>query len=299
LAADEALAAEHDDSLDLLFLCCHPELSRASAIALTLRAVGGLTTAQIARAFLVPEPTMAQRISRAKRTISGERFDRPGDVLAVLRVLYLIFNEGFTGEVDLAEEAIRLTRQLAASTDHPEIDGLLALMLLHHARRAARTTRKGALVPLPLQDRDLWDTALITEGVAILQTALARDRLGAYQVQAAIAALHDDAPSHAETDWTQILEWYDELTRLDGSPLVALNRVVALAEVDGPLVAIRALATLDADLPRRDAVAAYLNEAAGNLAEASRLYARAAAAAPSTQERDHLTKEAARLNTLS
>jgi RNA polymerase sigma factor (sigma-70 family) len=283
-----------DDTLLLLSRCCHPALSPASAIALTLRAVGGLTTAQIARAFLVPEATMAQRISRAKRTIGGERFDRPGDVNAVLKVLYLIFNEGFTGEVDLAEEAIRLTRQLTAATDDPEVDGLLALMLLHHARRTARTTASGALVPLPRQDRTLWDTGLIAEGVAILQAALQRDRLGPYQAQAAIAALHDDAPSHAETDWPQILEWYDELARLDPGPVVALNRVVALAEVDGPLVGLRALAEIG-DVPRRDAVAAYLHEAAGDPVEAARLYAAAAATATTTKERDHLTKEAARL----
>ncbi|HWU20807.1 MAG TPA: sigma-70 family RNA polymerase sigma factor [Nocardioides sp.] len=287
-----------DDTLLLLSRCCHPSLSPASAIALTLRAVGGLTTAQIARAFLVPEATMAQRISRAKRTITGERFERPGDVNAVLKVLYLIFNEGFTGEVDLAEEAIRLTRQLTAATDDPEVDGLLALMLLHHARRAARTTASGALVPLPRQDRTLWDTGLVAEGVGILQAALHRDRLGPYQAQAAIAALHDDARSHTETDWPQILEWYDELARLDPSPVVALNRVVALAEVDGPLVGLRALAEVG-EVPRRDAVAAYLHEAAGDLAEAAHLYAAAAATATTTKERDHLTKEAARLNARS
>jgi RNA polymerase sigma factor (sigma-70 family) len=284
-----------DDTLLLLSRCCHPSLTPASAIALTLRAVGGLTTAQIARAFLVPEATMAQRISRAKRIVTGERFDRPGSVEAVLRVLYLIFNEGFTGEVDLAEEAIRLTRQLARATDDPEVDGLLALMLLHHARRRARVTSQGALVPLPRQDRGLWDTAMIAEGVEVLQTALGRDRLGEYQAQAAIAALHDDAPSHAETDWPQILEWYDELGRLTDSPVVALNRVVALAEVDGPLLALRALAALDGDLPRRDAVAAYLHEMAGDREEAAGLYERAATTAPTTAERDHLTREAARL----
>ena len=295
LEPEQGPTEQADDTLLLLSRCCHPALTPASAIALTLRAVGGLTTAQIAQAFLVPEATMAQRISRAKRTISGERFDRPGAVDAVLKVLYLIFNEGFTGEVDLAEEAIRLTRQLTAATDDPEVDGLLALMLLHHARRPARTTATGALVPLPRQDRTLWDTTLIAEGVAILQRALHRDRLGPYQAQAAIAALHDDAPSHAETDWPQVLEWYDELVRLDDSPVVALNRIVALAEVDGPLVGLRALEAVG-DVPRRDAVAAYLHEAAGDTAEAARLYALAAAAATSTPERDHLTKEAARLN---
>ncbi|MCL2613879.1 MAG: RNA polymerase subunit sigma-24 [Nocardioidaceae bacterium] len=284
-----------DDTLLLLSRCCHPALTPASAIALTLRAVGGLTTAQVARAFLVPEATMGQRISRAKRTIAGERFDRPGDVRAVLRVLYLIFNEGFTGDVDLAAEAIRLTRQLAAATDDPEVDGLLALMLLHHARGAARATPAGTLIPLGLQDRSLWDTAMIAEGVTILQAALGRDRLGEYQAQAAIAALHDDASSYAETDWLQILEWYDELRRFDDGPMVALNRLVPFAQVFGPENALRQLERLDPDLPRRDAVAAYLHEVAGDLGEAARLYAVAAGKATSTAERDHLRTEAARL----
>ncbi len=183
-----------DDTLQLYFLCAHPSLTPASAVALTLRAVGGLTTRQIAQAYLVPEATMAQRISRAKRTVSDVRFDQPGDVATVLRVLYLVFNEGYSGDVDLAAEAIRLTRQLAAMTDHEEVAGLLALMLLHHARRPARTGPDGRLVPLAEQDRTLWDTGLIAEGVDVLQTALARDRLGEFQAQAAIAALHADAP---------------------------------------------------------------------------------------------------------
>lgn len=167
-----------DDTLNLYFLCAHPSLTPSSAVALTLRAVGGLTTRQIAQAYLVPEATMAQRISRAKRTVSGVRFDRRGDVATVLRVLYLVFNEGYSGDVDLAAEAIRLTRQLASSIDHPEVSGLLALMLLHHARRAARTAPDGSLVPLAEQDRTRWDTGAIAEGVHILQAALARDRLG-------------------------------------------------------------------------------------------------------------------------
>src|ERR1700755_2913551 len=203
-----------DDTLQLYFLCAHPSLTPASAVALTLRAVGGLTTRQIAQAYLVPETTMAQRISRAKRTVSGVRFDQPGDVATVLRVLYLIFNEGYSGDVDLAAEAIRLTRQLAVAIARPEVAGLLALMLLHHARRASRTAPDGRLVPLAQQDRALWDSSLIAEGVAILQAALARDRLGEYQAQAAIAALHADAGSTDETDWVQIVEWYDELVRL-------------------------------------------------------------------------------------
>lgn len=161
---------------------------------------------------------MAQRISRAKRTVSGVRFDRPGDVATVLRVLYLVFNEGYSGDVDLAAEAIRLTRQLAAAIDHPEVSGLLALMLLHHARRAGRTAPDGSLVPLAEQDRTRWDTGSIAEGVEILQAALARDRLGEFQAQAAIAALHADAPTAEETDWVQIVEWYDELSRPDRQP---------------------------------------------------------------------------------
>ena len=285
-----------DDTLLLLTRCCHPALSPASAIALTLRAVGGLTTAQIARAYLVPESTMAQRISRAKRSLVGQRFDRPGEIRTVLRVLYVIFTEGHTGEVDLAREAIRLTRQLAAVTDDPEVDGLLALMLLTDARRAARWTPTGELVPLTEQDRSRWDTDLIAEGVGILQSALARDQLGEYQAQAAIAALHDDAATAAETDWPQILEWYDDLAQLTDSPVVELNRVVAVGEVDGPLAGLRQLGGLDPSLPRYDAVAAYLQERAGNAVEAARLYARAAAAAPTISELAHLTKQAARLN---
>jgi len=196
---------ETDDTLRLYFLCAHPSLSPASAVALTLRAVGGLTTRQIARAYLVPEATMAQRISRAKRTVSGVRFTEPGDVGTVLRVLYLVFNEGYSGEVDLAAEAIRLTRQLAAATHDEEVAGLLALMLLHHARRPSRTGADGRLVPLAEQDRSRWDTRLIAEGVDVLQTALARDRLGEFQAQAAIAALHADARTAEETDWVQIV----------------------------------------------------------------------------------------------
>lgn len=284
-----------DDTLLLLFLSCHPALSPASAVALTLRAVGGLTTRQVAEAHLVPEATMAQRISRAKRTLSGERLTQPGDLRTVLHVLYLIFNEGYGGEVDLAAEAIRLTRQLASGSDEPEVWGLLALMLLHHARRDSRRTPTGELVPLAEQDRSKWDTALIAEGVDLLQHALARDRLGEYQAQAAIAALHADARSAEETDWTQVLEWYDELARLTDSPVVALNRAVAVGEADGPLAGLRALATVDPGVPRHAAVAAYLHERAGDLDRARDLYAVAARAATSAAERDHLTRQAARL----
>ncbi|WP_432794031.1 RNA polymerase sigma factor [Rhodococcus ruber] len=294
--AEPAPVPAVDDTLQLYFLCAHPSLTPSSAVALTLRAVGGLTTRQIARAYLVPEATMAQRISRAKRTVSGVRFDRPGDVATVLRVLYLVFNEGYSGDVDLAAEAIRLTRQLAAAIDHPEVAGLLALMLLHHARRAARTAPDGSLVPLAEQDRNRWDTESIAEGVEILQAALARDRLGEFQAQAAIAALHADAPSAEETDWVQIVEWYDELVRLTDSPVVRLNRAVAVGEADGPQAGLAALAALDDSLPRYSAVAAYLHERAGDPATAARLYAEAARKAPNLAERDHLTRQAARLN---
>jgi len=287
-----------DDTLHLYFLCAHPTLPPASAVALTLRAVGGLTTRQIAAACLVPEATMAQRISRAKRKLAGLPLDRPGDLATVLRVLYLVFNEGYGGDVDLAAEAIRLTRQLAALTDEPEVAGLLALMLLHHARRASRTGPGGRLVPLAEQDRSLWDTAMIAEGVTILQRALARDRLGEYQAQAAIAALHADARSAAETDWVQIVEWYDELLRLTGSPVVRLNRAVAVGEADGPQAGLAALAEVDPGLPRYTAAAAYLHERAGDLAVAAELYAEAARVAPSVPERDHLTREAARVRQL-
>ncbi|GHB18308.1 RNA polymerase sigma factor [Streptomyces xanthochromogenes] len=289
-------ASATDDTLQLYFLCAHPSLTPSSAVALTLRAVGGLTTRQIAQAYLVPEATMAQRISRAKRTVSGVRLDRAGDVATVLRVLYLVFNEGYSGDVDLAAEAIRLTRQLAAAIDHPEVAGLLALMLLHHARRAARTAPDGSLVPLAEQDRTKWDTRAIAEGVHVLQLALARDRLGEYQAQAAVAALHADALTADETDWVQIVEWYDELVRLTDSPVVRLNRAVAVGEADGPRAGLAALAPLDPALPRHTAVAAYLHERAGDLATAARLYAEAAHRAPNLAERAHLTGRAARLN---
>ncbi|QIS07076.1 RNA polymerase subunit sigma-24 [Nocardia brasiliensis] len=287
-----------DDTLQLYFLCAHPSLTPASAVALTLRAVGGLTTRQIAQAYLVPEATMAQRISRAKRTVSGVRLNRAGDVSTVLRVLYLVFNEGYTGDVDLAGEAIRLTRQLAALTRHEEVAGLLALMLLHHARRPARTRADGSLVPLAEQDRGRWDTRLIAEGVDILQTALARERLGEFQAQAAIAALHADARTAAETDWVQIVEWYDELVALTDSPVARLNRAVAVGEADGPRAGLLALAELEPTLPRYAAVEAYLRERDGDRESAARLYRAAADAATTLPEREHLTRQAARLNAL-
>jgi RNA polymerase sigma factor (sigma-70 family) len=292
--------ASMDDTLQLYFLCAHPSLTPASAVALTLRAVGGLTTRQIAQAYLVPEATMAQRISRAKRTVADVRFDQPGDVATVLRVLYLVFNEGYSGDVDLAAEAIRLTRQLAAVIDHEEVAGLLALMLLHHARRSARTRPDGSLVPLMQQDRSLWDTRLIAEGVDILQAALARDRIGEFQAQAAVAALHADARTAEETDWVQIVEWYDELVRLTDNPVVRLNRAVAVGEADGARAGLAALAALDdsspTPVPRRTAVAAYLHERDGDPDTAARLYTEAARQAPNLAERDHLTRQAARLN---
>jgi RNA polymerase sigma factor (sigma-70 family) len=291
-------AEQADDTLLLLFLCCHPALSPASAIALTLRALGGLTTSEIAEAFLVPEATMAQRISRAKRTVSGQPFTQTGDVAVVLRVLYLIFNEGYPGRVDLSAEAIRLTRQLALACTEPEVAGLLALMLLHHARRAARTDEHGTLVPLDKQDRTRWNHAEIAEGVRILQAALARDRRGEYQIQAAISALHDDARTAEETDWPQILAWYDELLDLTDNPLVALSRAVAVGQVDGPLRGLAAaenLATRLANHHQLDAVRAHLLEQAGHLDTAAAHYTLAAARARDTTQRDYLTKQAARL----
>ena len=284
-----------DDTLQLYFLCAHPSLSPASAIALTLRAVGGLTTRQIAQAYLVPETTMAQRISRAKRTLGDVRLDQPGDLRTVLKVLYLVFNEGYSGDVDLAAEAIRLARQLAATINDPEVAGLLALFLLHHARRRARTRDDGSLVPLADQDRGLWRRDLIVEGVAVLQAALARDRLGEYQAQAAIAALHADAQTAGETDWVQIVEWYDELVRLTDSPIARLNRAVAVGESDGPRAGLAALAKLDPTLPRYSAAAAYLHEKAGDIATAAELYVQAAAQAQNIAERNHLTLRAATL----
>jgi predicted RNA polymerase sigma factor len=273
-----------DDTLYLYFLCAHPALTSSSAVALTLRAVG------------VPESTMAQRISRAKRTVGRAGVDRPGDVRTVMRVLYLVFNEGYSGDVDLAAEAIRLTRQLAAKVDDPEVYGLLALMLLHHARRRSRTRADGRIVPLTEQDRTRWDTELIAEGIGVLRAALGRDQLGEYQAQAAIAALHADAPTVEDTDWVQIVEWFDELLRFADTPIVRLNRAVAVGEADGAPAGLAALAEVDEHIPRSDAVAAYLHEKNGDLELAARLYAQAAHNAPNLAERDHQTRQAARLN---
>ncbi len=284
-----------DDTLQLYFLCAHPSLSSTSAVALTLRALGGLTTRQVAEAHLVPEATMAQRISRAKRTIADVRLDAPGDLGTVMRVLYLVFTEGYAGDVDLSAEAIRLARQLALLADEPEVAGLLALFLLHDARRDSRTGPDGRIVPLAEQDRTRWRTELIEEGVAVLQGALARDRLGEYQAQAAIAALHADAARAEETDWVQIVEWYDELVAITGSPVHRLNRAVAVGEADGGRAGLAALGDLEPTLPRYAAVAAHLHERAGDLEEATRLYRDAATAATRVAERDHLTRQAARL----
>ena len=285
-----------DDTLRLYVLCAHPQLSPASAVALTLRAVGGLTTRQIAQAYLVPERTMAQRISRAKRVVGRAGLAPGGDVRTVMRVLYLVFNEGYAGDVDLAAEAIRLTRQLARLVDDPEVDGLLALMLLHHARRPGRTGPDGRIVPLAEQDRSRWDEGLIAEGVAILQAALAEDRLGEYQAQAAIAALHADAPRFEATDWVQILEWYDELLAFADTPITRLNRAVAVGEADGAPAGLAALAEVDEGTPRWHAVAAHLHERNGALERAAELYALAARRAASAAERDHLTLQAAKVN---
>lgn len=285
-----------DDTLRLYFLAAHPDLTPSSAVALTLRAVGGLTTRQIAQAYLVPESTMAQRISRAKRTVGRAGVDRPGDARTVMQVLYLVFNEGYSGDVDLAAEAIRLARQLTTLVDDPEVDGLLALMLLHHARRRSRVRPDGGIVPLAEQDRGQWDTERIAEGVAILQAALAQDRLGKYQVQAAIAALHADASRIEDTDWVQIVEWYDELLRFADTPIVRLNRAVAIGEAADAPAGLAALAEVAADVPRFDAVAAYLHEKNGDLELAARLYVDAARNAPNLAERDHQTRQAARLN---
>jgi RNA polymerase sigma factor (sigma-70 family) len=316
-AADtDAVAPDQDDTLTLLFLCCHPALSPASQIALTLRAVGGLTTAQIARAFLVPEPTMAQRIGRAKQRIraAGASFapppaaERPARLRSVLHVLYLIFNEGYTATAgpalqrpELTGEAIRLTRALhRLLPEDGEVAGLLALMLLTDARRPARTTPDGALVPLADQDRNRWDTAAIAEGVAMITATLARARLGPYQLQAAIAAVHAEAPSAAETDWPQILTLYELLEQVAPSPVVTLNHAVALAMVRGPRAGLDLLESLDADgrlagHHRLDAVRGHLLELAGDLQAARERYRAAARRTTSLPEQRYLEARAARL----
>ena len=315
-ASDADRPADRDDTLTLLFLCCHPALSPASQLALTLRAVGGLTTAQIASAFLVPEATMAQRISRAKQRIksTGMPFEMPAEaeradrLSVVLHVLYLIFNEGYTAtsgphlhRTDLTGEAIRLARAVHRLLPADgEVAGLLALMLLTDARRPARTRPDGSLVPLEEQDRSRWDQAAIKEGVALVTDALAHAPIGPYQLQAAIAAVHDEAPTSADTDWRQILGLYDLLERLAPNPMVTLNRAVAVAMVRGPDVALDLLATLDADDRvarhyRLAAVRAHLSEMAGDRSAALADYQTAARRTTSLPERRYLESRAARL----
>lgn len=313
-AVEPGDAPEADDSLLLLFGCCHPALSPASAIALTLRSVGGLTTAEIARAFLVPEPTMAQRLSRARRTLRAldgpfrmPSADEYGERLrAVLRVLYLMFNEGYastTGatvaRADLAVEALRLTRSLHASLpDDPEVTGLLALVLLTDARRPARTGPQGELVSLAEQDRGLWDRAMVDEGIALVEDALARGAVGEYQLQAAIAAVHDEAPSTDATDWPQLLALYGLLERITRNPMVTLNRAVALAMVDGPDAGLALVSTLDDRLPghhRLAAVRGHLLERAGRPHEAVEQLLLASHGTTSLAERDYLRVQVARL----
>jgi RNA polymerase sigma factor (sigma-70 family) len=302
-AAPRPVATEAgDDTLFLLFCCCHPDLAPASQVALTLRAVGGLTTREIADAFYVPEATMAQRISRAKRTLRGRSLDQPGDLAVVLRVLYLVYTAGHAGRVDLAAEAIRLARQLTLATAEPEARGLLALMLLNHARLPARLDPAGRIVTLDRQDRSRWDTREIAEGVRVLQSALALDRRGRYQVEAAIAALHDDAASAEETDWPQILAWYDDLVALSDDPVhqdpaAVLARAVAVGHVRGAAAGLREtdrLREVLGDRHRWHAVRGHLHELAGELPAAGAAYAEAAHRATDIAERDHLVRQAAR-----
>jgi RNA polymerase sigma factor (sigma-70 family) len=300
-----AATEEGDDTLFLLFCCCHPELAPASQVALTLRAVGGLTTREIADAFYVPEATMAQRISRAKRALHGRRLDRPGDLAVVLRVLYLVYTAGHSGppaRADLAGEAIRLARQLTLVTDEPEAPGLLALMLLNHARLPARFDPEGRIVTLDRQDRGLWDTREIAEGVRVLQSALAVQRPGRYQFEAAIAALHDDAASAEETDWPQILAWYDDLVALTDDPVrqdpaAVLGRAVAVGHVLGAPVGLREtdrLRDVIGERHRWHAVRGHLHELGGDLPAAATAYAEAAHRATNVAERDHLVRQATR-----
>ncbi|MEV4346574.1 sigma-70 family RNA polymerase sigma factor [Actinoplanes sp. NPDC049596] len=307
LPPDPVPEVRGDDELDLLVLCCHPELTPSAQIPLTLRAVGGLSTAEIARALLIPESTVGQRISRAKRRIkeTGARFvpTGKGEITAVRQVLYLIFNEGHTASagsklqrVELSTEAIRLTRQLhARRPDDGEVTGLLALMLLTDARRPARTRADGALVPLAAQDRTLWDRAAIDEGIALITSALRETAVGPFQVQAAIAAVHAEAATAEETDWPQILQLYRLLEVLAPGPMVTLNRIVALAEVDGPRIALEALGELTIDHHRATAVRAHLLEMAGDLAGARHAYEQAAKRTLSRPEQSYLASRALRL----
>jgi RNA polymerase sigma factor (sigma-70 family) len=306
--------SDQDDTLIVLFMCCHPALAPASAIALTLRAVGGLTTAEIANAFLVGEATMAQRISRAKQRIkeSGVPFRMPtgekqaASVRTVLHVLYLIFNEGYASSAgpelqrtELSGEAIRLTRMVHRMLpDDGEVNGLLALMLLIDARRTARTTAAGELIPMAKQDRTLWDRALIREGVALINGAIGKGAVGEYQIQAAIAAVHDRARRAEDTDWPQILALYGLLEQLTGNPVVTLNRAVAAGMADGPSAGLAVLETVDERLAghyRLDAVRAHLLELAGEPQAAMAHYRAAASRTTNLPEQRYLTAQAARL----
>jgi RNA polymerase sigma factor (sigma-70 family) len=314
----DALPEHEDDALTLLFLCCHPSLSPASQLALTLRAVGGLTTAQIAAAFFVPEATMAQRISRAKATIkgAGARFELPPDaeradrVRVVLHVLYLIFNEGYTASSgedlqrpELAAEAIRLTRDLRQRLPgDAEVAGLLALMLLTDARRAARVLPDGSLVPLAEQDRSRWDAAMVREGIDLITETLPLGAIGPYQLQAAIAAIHDEAPRAEDTDWPQILSLYRLLEQISPNPMITLNHAVAAAMVSGPESGLRMLDALDDDERiarhhRLEAVRGHLLEMAGDIEGARAAYRLAARRTTSLPERRYLEDRAARLAT--
>ncbi|OIJ99702.1 RNA polymerase sigma factor [Streptomyces colonosanans] len=320
MEAPPAEVPDTDDTLVLLFLCCHPKLTAASQTALTLRAVGGLTTAEIAHAFLVPEATMAARISRAKQRIkaAGSTFTLPdGAVLeerlrVVLHVLYLIFNEGYTASsgshlhrADLAHEAIRLTRTVHAQLpEDSEVTGLLALMLLTHARRKARTTASGDLVPLDEQDRSKWDRALIDEGTELVKASLAGPALGPYQLQAGIAATHADADTAEETNWPQVHALYLILERIAPNPMVTLNRAIALAETEGPQAGLTLLSTLDSDdrmagHHRLLSVRAHLLEKTGDAAGAYEHYRRAAKSTASLAEQRYLESRASRVTRLA
>jgi predicted RNA polymerase sigma factor len=322
LAASWALAPPdpgpaHDDTLILIFMCCHPSLSPGSAIPLTLRAVGGLTTCEIATAFLVPEATMARRISRAKATVkaSNEPFALPSPdaraerLRSVLHVLYLLFNEGYASSsgpdlarTDLSGEAIRLARAVqAALPDDAEVGGLLALMLLTDARRPARTRANGELVPLAEQDRTRWDRALIGEGVALITEALRRGQMGEYQIQAAIAAVHDQSASHAATNWSEILALYGLLERMTGNPMVTLNRAVAAAMAEGPAAGLALLDGLNerlGDHHRLHSVRAHLLEMAGDTKAAIVEFRAAAARTTNLREQQYLNTKAAGLGHL-
>jgi RNA polymerase sigma factor (sigma-70 family) len=316
-AVDEEQVGGQDDTLTLLFLCCHPALSPASQVALTLRAVGGLTTAEIAGAFMVPEPTMAQRISRAKQRIkaTGSQFSMPPvaeraeRMRVVMHVLYLIFNEGYTASsgpelarADLTAEAIRLTRAVyRLLPEDSEVAGLLALMLLTDARRPARTRPDGALIPLGEQDRTLWDAGSIKEGVELVTEALSRSAVGTYQIQAAIAAIHDEAPSTEATDWPQIVALYDVLQRIAPNPMVSLNQAIAVSMVDGPRAGLNLLRQLDSDdriasHHRLAAVRAHLLELAGDRSAAREAYQLAARRTTSIPEKRYLEGKAANLS---